>query len=268
MFGRVSKNNGESTYATFNAKSGLFVINHAQPDSAGLFRKHIAEGSGRVSYKEEHEAIQDVIVRRVMISQEPNYDDKSIMDNKIKISVRDQNGKDALVTFSMGQFAVKVLGLLRAADLSKPLSLIGGSFAVGSEKTDLATGAKTIREKAEPFLYGTQNGEKLKASFSADPEFRIPKVEKIEVKNGAGAVLQVVNDPSKRDAFTLELAAEVKAKVESASSKQPNIAPAPVKAAVAGPSDDDAGESSLSVNDIVGDGGAADEEAFNSAQRA
>jgi hypothetical protein len=264
MFGRVSKGSNNTTYAVFNSKTGLFTINHNQQNAENSFREHTAT-TGRVSYKEEHEALMDVMVRRVLIAEEPNFDDKSKMDKKIKVSVRSQDGNDALITFPMGQFAVKVLGLLRAADLTKPISLIGGAFEKGTKKTNLGTGEETIRDKAESFLYGVQDGVKLKASFSDDPAFRIPKVEKVEVKNAAGKVLSTVNDPTNRDTFTLALAEEVKAKVEAAAKGQPNIAPAAAKPAVPDASAEDHG---LSSNDVLGDGGAADEAAFADAPSA
>lgn len=264
MFGRVSSGSGNTTFADFNAKTGLFTITHKQQNADGTLREHVSANK-KVSYKEEHEALLDVLVRRLMVREESDYNDPSKMNKKLWLSVRFQNGQDAIVKFSMGQFALKMLGLLNAADLTKPISLVGGAFAAGTEKTDLNTGEKTVRKDPEPFLYGAQDGVKLKAKFSDDADFKIPKVEKIEVKNPTtGIVLSTVNDPTKRDAFALELAAEMINKVSAATGTQPKINPAtaPAPTPDADHTDVDGDNDSISASDVLGDAGLSDAEQF------
>lgn len=246
MFGNVNRSNGETTWANFNAKTGLFQI-------------------GPKANRKEFEALQDVFVRRVMITENQNFDDKTKMDKVIAISFRDAAGGNAVAKFSLGQFAIKVLGLLNAADLSKPISLVGGSFAEGTEDKDLATGDIKIREKAQPFLVGYQGDTKLQAKFSDDPQFKIPKVDLIEVKHPTtGKILDTVRDTTARDEFILAFAPEIHAKVLAATTQQP--APDPSKKPAPTPDRSDVpveDGASLSPADIgQADGGADDEEAW------
>jgi hypothetical protein len=205
----------------------------------------------------------------LLIKEQPSYEDKNKMEKKIMVSVRSGDGKDALVTFSMGSFAVKVLGLLRAADLTQPVSFVGGAFDVGTKKT-LADGTETVREQPEAFLYGVQNGEKLKATFSDDPNFKIPKVDKIDVKNPVTQeVIQTVSDPTARNNFALELAKEIIVKVDAAAKGQPSIAPAPATAPLPHPEQGDVEGAQLTGNDLgltgmEEDGGTSDAEQFGS----
>lgn len=248
-FGSVRRNNGSTIWANFNAKTGLFQI-------------------GNKDNRVEHEALQNVLVRRVMIMENPNYDDKSVMDKLVAISARMEDGNDAVVKFSLTHFAVKVLGLLRSADLSQPIDLVGGSFAEGTIDKNQQTGEEKVREEAQPFLVGYQNGEKLKATFSDDPEFKIPKVEVIEVNNpSTGVLISKVKDPTLRNEFILNFAKEMAIKVEAAAKSHPNIAP-PSNTERPAPDHTDADdESALSHADILGeaDAGASDADQFRPA---
>lgn len=258
MFGRVSQGNNNTTFANFNAKSGLFTIDHKEQNAEKSYREHKTD-SGRTVFKEEHEALIEVNVRRILLKKEQDYNDKTKEVTKVWLSVRDQKGDDAVVKFSMGSFALKMLALVNAADLSQPITFRGGAFEAGTKKKDMITGAETVRENPEPFLIASQGGEKLKPVYNEDPAFKIPKVEKIEVKNPqTGAVLQTVSDPTNRDNYILELAGKVITKVDAARGSQPAPAPAPAATGVQ-PTDDDAG---IDPADILGDGGTSDEQQF------
>jgi len=247
MFGNVRRNTGDTTWANFNAKTGLFQI-------------------GPKADRQEFDALQNMYVRRVMITESPNYDDKTKMDKQVAISFRDEAGQQAVVKFSLGFLTVKALGLLNAADLSKPISLAGGAFAEGSEDKDLQTGEIKIRDKAQPFLVGYQGDVKLKAKFSDDPEFKVPKVDVLEVKNGRGDVISKVRDTSARDDFILAFANDLAAKITAAAPQQP--APDPTKKPAAAPAPDHSDVAaeegaSLSPADLgQADGGAEDESAW------
>jgi hypothetical protein len=247
MFGNVRRNGGETTFANFNAKTGLFQI-------------------GNKANRQTFDALTDVYLRRIVIKENPNFDDKTKMDKQIGLSFRNAAGENALVTFSLTQFAVKALGLVNAADLTKPMSLAGGAFPKGSENKNLETGEITIREEDQPFLVGYQGDTKLKAKFSDDPEFKIPKVEVIEVKNGRGEVINKVRDTTNRDDFILAFATELAAKINVAAQQQP--APDPTKKPAAAPAPeptDAAGEDApgLNARDFAAeDGGEADENAW------
>jgi hypothetical protein len=243
MFGNKPRGNHETTWVNFNGKVGAFQI-----------------GSKKANTLESFNTMEDALVRRVMIRETPNYKDKTKMDKLISISFRSSEGKDAVVNFALSQFAVKVLGLINAADLSKPITLGTGVFAAGTEDKDLTTGETRIREEDQAFLVGYQNGEKLKAKFSDDPEFKIPKVDVIEVKHPVtGDPLDSVRDTRARDEFILTFAKEVNDKVAAVLKNQP--APKPATPAP------DAGDGvreegpTLSPADFA-DGGEADEHAF------
>lgn len=259
MFGNMSAGRGNSTFANFNAKTGLFTIDHNAQSPDNAYREHTTT-NGRLVYKEEHEAMLDVLARKVTIREETDYNDKSKKVPKLWVHVRGQEGRDAIVKFTIGQFAVKILGLLNNADLSQPLTLRGVMFAKGTKKVDRDTGAESVREDNEVFLVGYQGGEKLAAKFSDDPNFRIPKVDIIEAKNGKGEVIGRVSDPTSRDEWCLKFAQEVAAKVEAALKAQPNIAPEKPASDLSKVDDNDV--LSPADLDMSADGGTSDAERF------
>ncbi|RLM52829.1 hypothetical protein DVK02_15850, partial [Halobellus sp. Atlit-31R] len=179
--------------------------------------------------------------------------------NKILVSLRSPDGKDAVIKFSMGSGALQVLGALNAADLTQPVTLKNFFFAAGTKGKD-KTGAEVVRAKDEVRLVGYQGDQKL-ANKYGEGEVVIPKVDKIEVKNPQGKVISTVNDFTAQQEFTLNLAREVNAKVLAATGAQPApVAPQSQPAPAAAAEED----TPLNASDILGeeDGGLGDAAAF------
>lgn len=259
MFGRINRNNGKTTWVTFNGKRGLFTIDHDKQNDEGTFREHQTT-TGRTVYKEEYPDMLSAYVRRVMIREEAVYNKPGEKESKIAVSLRSPDGQDAVVKFSLGSSALQVLGALNAADLSQPITLKSYFFEKGTKGKD-AQGNEVVRDKDEVRLVGYQGDQKLKNEYGGD----IPKAVKHEVKNPVtGKVIDTVYDFTDQHEFTLNLARAIDEKVKSAATHQPApVAPAsqPARAAAA-----DEGDTPLSANDILGgdhDGGAADAAAFS-----
>lgn len=268
MFGRINGNQHNDTiWANYNGKKGLFTIDHKEQNSEQSYRKHVTAG-GRTVFKEEFPDLISAFVRRVMVREEPSYDDKNKMEKKIAISFRSPEGKDAVVKFSMGSSALQVLGALNAADLTKPVTLKSFFFAAGEKAKD-KDGNEVIREKDEVRLVGYQGDEKLVNKYNDDPDVKVPKAEVIEVRNPTTqAVIQTVKDFTLQQNFTVDLANALAEKVKAASSSQPAPAPASAAAAPAAAAarEEAVGateDPSLNAADILGDEGAADAEAFS-----
>jgi hypothetical protein len=151
------------------------------------------------------------------------------------------------------------LGAINAADLTQPITLKSYLFPAGSKGKD-KEGQEVIRQKDEVRLVGYQGEQKL-ANKYGEGEVQIPRVEKIEVRNPQGKVIQQVNDFSAQHEFTIELARAVDAKVKAATGAQPAPVAPQAQPALASTLDEDA---SLNASDILGedDGGAADANAF------
>lgn len=259
MFGRINGNsNGNTTWVNYNGKTGLFTIDHREQNAEGSYREHLTT-TGRKVYKEEYPDMISAFVRRVIVKEEEVYQQQGVFENKILVSLRSPDGKDAVVKFSMGSSALQVLGAINAADLTQPITLKSYVFPAGSKGKD-KDGNEVIRQKDEVRLVGYQGEQKL-ANKYGEGEVQIPRVEKIEVTNPAGKVISTVNDFSAQHEFTLELARAVDAKVKAASGAQPAPVAPQAQPAPAARLDED---TSLNVADILGeeDGGAADANAF------
>jgi hypothetical protein len=260
MFGRINGNaNGATTFVNYNGKTGLFTIDHNSQNAEGSYREHKTT-TGRTVFKEEYPDMISAFVRRVLIKEEDVYQKPGEKENKIWVSLRSPDGKDALVKFSMGSSALQVLGALNAADLSKPITLKSFFFAAGTKGKD-KEGNEVVRQKDDVRLVGYQGDQKLTNKYG-EGEVIIPKIEKIEVKHPTTQkVISTVNDFTAQHEFTLELARAVAAKAAAATGTQPAPVAPQAQAAPAATVDED---SSLSASDILGedDAGASDAEAF------
>jgi len=264
MFGRVHGAKGPTTWVNYNSKTGLFTIDHNAQNAEQSFREHQTT-TGRTVFKEEYPDLISAYVRRVMIREEDVYNKPGQKENKICVSIRSPEGKDAVIKFSMGSGALQVLGAINASDMSQPITLKNFFFAKGTKGRD-KDGNEVVRDKDEVRLVGYQGDQKLTNKYGDEPGVQIPRAEKIEVKNPrTGEVIDTVLDFSIQHEFTLALAKSVDEKVKAAQGQQPapsapSSAPAPAAAA-------DDGDTPLAAADILGDddGGIADEEAFASA---
>lgn len=259
MFGRINGNaNHATTFVNYNGKTGLFTIDHNSQNEAGTLREHLTT-TGRKVYKEEYPDMISAFVRRVLIKEEDVYQKPGEKENKILVSLRSPDGKDAVIKFSMGSGALQVLGALNAADLTKPVTLKNFFFAAGTKGKD-KEGNEVVRQKDEVRLVGYQGDQKLTNKYG-EGEVQIPKIDKIEVKNPQGKVISTVNDFTAQHEFTLNLAREVNAKVIAASGNQPAPVAPQAEPAPAAKADED---TALSAQDILGeeDGGLGDAAAF------
>lgn len=260
MFGRINGNaNGTTTFVNYNGKTGLFTIDHKEQNAAGTYREHQTT-TGRKVFKEEYPDMISAYVRRVLIKEEDVYQKPGEKENKILVSLRSPDGKDAVVKFSMGSGALQVLGAINAADLTQPITLKNYMFPAGSKGKD-KDGNEVVRQKDEVRLVGYQGEQKL-ANKYGEGEVVIPKIDKIEVKHPvSGKLLETVNDFTAQHDFTLDLARAVNAKVIAASSAQPAPVAPHAEPAAAAKADED---TALSASDILGDddGGLADAAAF------
>lgn len=259
MFGTINgRGNGNTTFVNYNGKAGLFVIDHKEQNAEGSYREHKTT-TGRTVFKEEYPDLISAYVRRILIKEEDVYQKPGEKENKILVSLRSPDGKDAVVKFSMGSGALQVLGAINAADLTQPITLKNYLFPAGSKGKD-KDGNEVVRQKDEVRLVGYQGDQKLVNKYG-EGEVVIPKIEKIEVKNPAGKVINTVNDFTAQHDFILELARSVDAKVKAASGSQPAPVAPQAQPAPASTTDDDA---PLNASDILGDedGGASDAAAF------
>lgn len=259
MFGTISgRGNSTTTFVNYNGKAGLFVIDHNAQNAEGTFREHTTT-TGRKVYKEEYPDLLSAFVRRVLIKEEDVYQKPGEKENKILVSLRSPDGKDAVVKFSMGSGALQVLGAINAADLTQPITLKNYFFAAGTKGKDKDQN-EVVRQKDEVRLVGYQGDQKLTNKYG-EGEVTIPRIDKIEVKHPVtGKLLETVNDFTAQHEFILNLAREVNAKVLAASGSQPAPVAPQAQPAPAATTDDAA----LSAADILGedDGGASDAAAF------
>lgn len=260
MFGTISgRGNAATTFVNYNGKAGLFVIDHKEQNAEGSYREH-KTATGRTVFKEEYPDLISAYVRRVLIKEEDVYQKPGEKENKILVSLRSPDGKDAVVKFSMGSGALQVLGAINAADLTQPITLKNYLFPAGSKGKD-KEGNEVIRQKDEVRLVGYQGDQKLTNKYG-EGEVVIPKIDKIEVKHPTtGKVIDTVNDFTAQHEFTLELARAVDAKVKAATGSQPAPVAPQAQPAPASTNDDD---TQLNATDILGadDGGEADAAAF------
>lgn len=264
MFGRINGNaNGTTTWVNYNGKNGMFTIDHKAQNAEGTLREHKTT-TGRTVFKEEYPDVISAFVRRVMIKEEDVYQKPGEKENKILVSLRSPDGKDAVVKFSMGSSALQVLGAINAADLSKPITLKSYLFAAGTKGKDKDQN-EVIRQKDEVRLVGYQGDQKLTNKYG-EGEVVIPKIDKIEVKHPvSGKLLETVNDFTAQHDFTLALARAIDDKVKSAAGSHPAPVAPQSQPAPAAQQDDD---QSLSASDILGedDGGLGDAAAFGQGQ--
>lgn len=234
-------------YVQFNGKSG-----------------HFETGSKKQNTLQSFDTISNAFVRGVSVREKQAYEKPAgVMEKYISIKLKSANdGSTAFVNFNMGSLTTRMLGILIASDLTKPIQLRGGAFEAGTTKE--VDGKQVVRESAESFLVGHQNDEKIKPWFSDDPNFQFPKTKfPVEV---AGEIQEVKNYKF-RDAYILELAAIAEKKVSAAVTQQPAIqvratpAPAPADAAPAEGASDDG----LNPEDFgaVDDDGVSDAERFS-----
>jgi hypothetical protein len=263
MFGTISgRGNSTTTFVNYNGKVGLFVIDHKAQNAEGTLREHVTSG-GRTVYKEEYPDLISAFVRRVLVKEEDVYQKPGEKENKILVSLRSPDGKDAVVKFSMGSGALQVLGALNAADLTQPITLKNYLFPAGTKGKD-AGGNEVVRAKDEVRLVGYQGDQKL-ANKYGEGDVVIPRGEKIEVKHPVtGKLLETITDFSAQHEFTIALAHAVNEKVKAATTSQPAPVAPQAQPAPASTTDD----AQLSASDILGtdDGGEADAAAFAQGQ--
>lgn len=259
MFGTITgRGNSTTTFVNYNGKVGLFVIDHQAQNAEGTFREHTTTTNRKV-YKEEYPDLLSAYVRRVLVKEEDVYQKPGQKENKILVSLRSPDGKDAVVKFSMGSGALQVLGAINAADLTQPITLKNFLFPAGSKGKD-KDGNEVVRQKDEVRLVGYQGDQKL-ANKYGEGEVVIPKVDKIEVLHPvSGKLLETVNDFTAQHEFTIALAHAVNEKVKAATTSQPAPVAPQAQPAPASTTDD----AQLSAADILGDedGGAGDAAAF------
>ncbi|MBY0240031.1 MAG: hypothetical protein K2X55_12020 [Burkholderiaceae bacterium] len=259
MFGTIpGRGNGTTTFVNYNGKAGLFVIDHNAQNAEGTLREHTTT-TGRKVYKEEYPDLLSAFVRRVIVKEEDVYQKPGEKENKILVSLRSPDGKDAVVKFSMGSGALQVLGAINASDLTQPITLKNYLFQAGSKGKD-KEGNEVVRLKDEVRLVGYQGDQKLINKYG-EGEVVIPKIDKIEVKHPvSGKLLETVNDFTAQHEFIVNLAKNVNTKVQAASGSQPAPVAPQAQPAPAATADD----AQLSASDILGedDGGAGDAAAF------
>lgn len=273
MFGHIPRKTN-STWLSFNSRTGLFTIDHTEQNADGTYREHV-NTKGRTVYKEEYPLVH-AYVRRVMIREEPKFDKPTEKEQKIAISLRGADGRDAVVKFSLGASALQALGAINGADLSQPVTLRAYFFEQGSKGRD-KDGNEVVRAKDEVRLVGYQGDDKITNVYGPEG-VEIPKIEKIEVRDPMDAtkILTTVNNPTKFRNFVLDLAKTVNTKVEAAAKNHPAPVPAPKESQPAPaahradatvesttPAADGSADPELSPADLMmDDGGAADAEAF------
>jgi len=233
-------------YVQFNNKTGLFET-----------------GSKKQNTLQSFDTITSAFVQGVTVREKQAYNQPAgTMEKYISVKLKSAtDGSSAFVNFNMGTLTTRMLGILIAADLTKPIQLRGGSFEAGTTKE--VSGQQVVRDSAESFLVAHQNDQKIKPWFSDDPNFQFPKTKfTVEV---AGEMTEVKNFKA-RDAYILELAAIAGKNAAAAVTQQPHIqvrptpAPAPTDAAPAEGASDDG----LNPEDFGGidDDGASDAERF------
>lgn len=261
MFGHIdNRGKNPTTWVNYNSKTGRFVIDHKQQNANSSLREHKTT-TGRTVYKEEYPDLIEAFVRRVYIKQEEVYDKPGELESKIMVSLRSPDGKDAVVSFSMGGGAIQVLGALNACDPTKTITLKNYNFAKGEKTTK--NGVEVIREKDEVRLVGYQGNEKLTNVYGPEGTV-IPKVDLLVIEHPVTKKpMDPIKDYTAQHAFIENLANAVAEKVKAAQSRQP--APVAPSSSPAPASMDDDSDPSLCAADILGsgDGGAADADAFS-----
>lgn len=233
-------------YVQFNGKTG-----------------HFETGSKKQNNLQSFDTISNAFVRGVTVREKQAYEKPAgVMEKYISLRLKSAtDGSTAFVNFNMGSLTTRMLGILIASDLTKPIQLRGGSFEAGTTKD--VDGQQVVRDSAESYLVGHQDEKKIKPWFSDDPNFQFPKTKfPVEV---AGEMQEVKNFKF-RDAYILELASIAEKKVTASLTQQPTIqhratpAPAPTDAAPAeGTSDDGLNPEDFGALD---DDGASDAERF------
>lgn len=254
MLGQSTRGSGSdnTTWLRLNAKTGELI-----QDLPKVAKKN-PDGSDGFDYpKASYTKVEDARVKRVFVSEKENFEDKNKKDKFVNVSLVGVDGTQVVITAGLNDMSVKLLGLVNAAELGAPVTLNLGAFEKDSEgmRKDPATGQYTVpykRAVAEPWLTMSQNGQKLKAEFGLPAGQFPPKVDKIIVMDPTNPTVPLegvkpVMNPKARNAFVVDLATKVAAKVAEAAKSHPAVAPVAQQPVAADQED------GLSASDVLGE---------------
>lgn len=256
MLGQTTRGGSDDNtiWLQLNAKTGHFVHDLPRIDTG----EKGPDGKPKFDYpKESFTEIKDSRVARIRVTEKENIENPAKMDKIVNVSLVGADGTKAVVRATLNDLTMKMLGLLYAADLTKPLTLNLGAFEAGTEdrKKNPATGKYDgevrVRKTAEPWLTATQGGTKIRAKFTDDGSLP-PRVDNLQIPdplNPGHFLEKTMRDTRRRDAFILELAA----KVDVAAGNANKSTPAPTAAPAPAPTEPVAGDDDVySPDDILG----------------
>lgn len=173
-----NSNNANVTFARFNGKTGQFDVKK--------------DGD-----KQHFSQVRDVMVTKIS-TREDSYEGKPRTDLQLRVSGKDG---DAIISFNTASGSTaKLLALLDAADLSKPLGLSGQMLQAGTTPKGFNEPLKNDLISISVFQDGW-----------VKPKVEVPKAVMVKVGN------KEVADTSARDEFVTQKIAELIGKAGHAS---------------------------------------------------
>lgn len=175
-----NSNGGNMTFARFNGKTGKFDVK-------------------KDGVKQHFNQLRDVVVTKID-TRDDSYEGKPRTDLQVRVTGKDG---DAIISFNTASGSTaKLVALLCAADLSKPLGLSGQMLAAGTTPKGFNEPLKNDLISISVFQDGW-----------VKPVVEVPKTVMVQVGN------KEVADTSAREDFVAKTIAELMGKVGNTSSE-------------------------------------------------
>lgn len=174
-----NSNGGNMTFARFNGKTGKFDVK-------------------KDGEKQHFNQLRDVLVTKID-TRDDEYEGKPRTDLQLRVTGKDG---DAIISFNTASGSTaKLVSLLSAADLTKPLGLSGQMLAAGTTPKGFTEPLKNDLVSISVFQDGWVKSE-----------IAVPKTVMVKVGN------KEVSDTSAREEYVTKTIAELMGKVGNASS--------------------------------------------------